>query len=89
MDALCKCMFIIIETIFNIEHEEQHCASPFLQLRAGPRVKLKMRTLIKLLPLKYICVNELTLTALILKCNYYSDGKAEFSAVITPVFSVT
>ncbi len=22
MDALCKCMFIIIETIVNIEHEE-------------------------------------------------------------------
>ncbi len=42
MDALCKCMFIIIETIFNIEHEEQHCASPFHQLRARPRVKLKM-----------------------------------------------
>ncbi len=22
MDALCKCMFIIIETIVNIKHEE-------------------------------------------------------------------
>ncbi len=22
MDALCKCMFIIIETIVNIEHED-------------------------------------------------------------------
>ncbi len=23
MDALCKCMFIVIETIVNIEHEEK------------------------------------------------------------------
>ncbi len=25
MDALCKCMFIIIETILNIEHEDLTC----------------------------------------------------------------
>ncbi len=25
MDALCKCMFIIIETIVNIEHEDLTC----------------------------------------------------------------
>ncbi len=25
MDALCKCMFIIIETIVNIEHEDYTC----------------------------------------------------------------
>ncbi len=25
MDALCNCMFIIIETIVNIKHEEQTC----------------------------------------------------------------
>ncbi len=38
----------------------QHCASPFLQLRARPRVKQKMHAaLIKLVPLKFICVNAL------------------------------
>ncbi len=25
MDALCKCIFIIIETIVNIEHEDLTC----------------------------------------------------------------
>ncbi len=25
MDALCKCIFIIIETILNIEHEDLTC----------------------------------------------------------------
>ncbi len=49
----------------------QHCASPFLQLRVGPQVKQKIHAaLIKLVPLKGICVNALltllTLTALIL-----------------------
>ncbi len=44
----------------------QHCASPFLQLRVGPRVKQKIRAALKkLVPLKLICVNALTLTALI------------------------
>ncbi len=51
----------------------QICASPFLQLQVGPRVKEKIGaaliTLIKLVPLKGICVNALTLTALI--CNIY------------------
>ncbi len=42
----------------------QHCASPFLQLRVGPRVKQKIRAALiahlkKLVPLKWICVNAL------------------------------
>ncbi len=42
----------------------QHCASPFLQLRVGPRVKQKIRVALnralkKLVPLKLICVNAL------------------------------
>ncbi len=39
----------------------EHRASPFVQLRVGPRLKLKIRTvnraLIKLVQLKGICVN--------------------------------
>ncbi len=62
------------------------CAYPFLQLRVGPRVKQNTRcvnrALIKLVPLKWICVNALltflTLNMtnhLLLTLNKISGGK--------------